>query len=181
MSSAMRQIGVVTRPHGLRGEVKVRPETDDPTRFESLDHVLLGDNSDQAQSFRIEGVRLQEMQVGTAVVLALEGVSDRNSAQELAGLPVWVDESALPPLEEDEVYVSDLVGLEVWEGTDRLAGTVADVLDLPAQLVLVVRRTSGGEALVPFVPDLIESVDERRIVVRPVEGLLDPENREEVA
>jgi len=181
MSSAMRQIGVVTRPHGLRGEVKVRPETDDPTRFETLDHVMLGDDSDQTRSFRIEGVRLQEMQVGTAVVLALEGVSDRESAQELAGLPVWVLESVLPPLEEGEVYVSDLVGLEVWEGTDRLAGTVVDVLDLPAQPVMVVRLMSGGDALVPFVPDLIESVDGHRIVVRPVEGLLDPENREEVA
>ena len=181
MSSALRQIGVVTRPHGLRGEVKVRPETDDPARFETLDHVLLGADPDQAQSFRIEGVRFQEMQVGTAVVLSLEGVSSRESAQELGGLSVWVEESALPPLDDDEVYVSDLVGMEVWEGKERLAGTVVDVLDLPAQPVLVVRRTSGGDALVPFVPDLIESVDDSRIVVRPVEGLLDPENREEVA
>lgn len=181
MSSALRQIGVVTRPHGLRGEVKVRPETDDPARFDTLDHVLLGADSERARSFRIEGVRFQAMRVGTAVVLTLEGITDRESAQDLSGLAVWVEESALPPLDEDEVFVSDLVGLEVWEGTDRMAGVVADVLDLPAQPVLVVRRTSGGDALVPFVPDLIEAVDEHRIVVRPVEGLLDPENREEVA
>lgn len=181
MSSDFRQIGVVTRPHGLRGEVKVRPETDDPSRFESLDHVLLGDQGQDAVPFRIVGVRYQSMQSGTAVVLALEGVATREAAEGLAGRAVWAEAEALPPLGDDEVYLSDLVGLEVWDGPDLRAGVVGDVLDLPAQPVLVVMRNTGDEILVPFVPELVESVSEGRIVMRPLEGLLDPDHQEEVA
>lgn len=181
MSSDLRQIGVITRPHGLRGEVKVRPETDDPKRLEALDHVLLGHDPTDAVSYRVTGVWYQAMASGTAVVLTLEGVSTRTQAEELKGQPVWVTEDALPPLADDEVFLSDLVGLEVWDGTERRAGIVTDVLDLPAQPVLVVRRESGDEVLVPFVHDLVASVDSERIVIRPVEGLLDPERSEEVA
>ncbi len=181
MSSDLRQIGTVTRPHGLRGEVKVRPETDDPSRFGSLDHVLVGVESGDAAPFRIAGVRYQALQSGTAVVLSLDGVSSREAAEELAGLAVWAEADALPPLGDDEVYASDLIGLEVWDGPGSRAGVVTDVLDLPAQPVLVVRRESGDDVLVPFVPDLVESVDGTRIVMRPLEGLLDPDHREEVA
>jgi 16S rRNA processing protein RimM len=181
MSSDLRQIGTVTRPHGLRGEVKVRPETDDPSRFESLDHVMLGESEADATPYRVTGVRYQPMQSGVAVVLSLEGLASRESAEEVSGLAVWAEEDALPPLEDDEVFVSDLVGLEVHDSDGRRAGVVSDVLDLPAQCILVVRRDAGGDALVPFVPGLIESVDESRIVVRDVEGLLDPDGQEEAA
>jgi 16S rRNA processing protein RimM len=121
------------------------------------------------------------MQSGVAVVLSLEGLASRESAEEVSGLAVWAEEDALPPLEDDEVFVSDLVGLEVHDSDGRRAGVVSDVLDLPAQCILVVRRDAGGDALVPFVPGLIESVDESRIVVRDVEGLLDPDGQEEAA
>lgn len=181
MSSDYRQIGVVTRPHGLKGEVKVRPDTDDPDRFGSLEHVLLGDTGADATRFEITGVRYQTMRSGTAVILSLDGISTRESAERIAGMSVWVDQTALPPLDEDEVYLSDLIGLELWDAAGRCAGSVADVLDLPAQPVLVVRRESGDDILVPFVHDLVESVDDRRIVVHPLEGLLDPDGQEEVA
>lgn len=179
MTTVLRQIGVITRPHGLRGEVKVRPETDDPGRFEELDAVYVGRSEEDARLFRIRNVRFQPLKSGTAVVLALEGVEDREAVDALGGMTVWADEDALPPLGDDEVYVSDLVGLRVSDDAGTPVGMVRDVLDLPAQPVLVVERSGGGEVLIPFVHALIASVDEEQIVVRPLEGLLDPDQQEE--
>lgn len=180
MTTVLRQIGVVTRPHGLRGEIKVRPDTDDPTRFESLEAVYVGREEADARTWKIVGVRYQAMRSGTAVVLALDGLSDREGAERLSGMSVWADEDALPPLDEGEVYVSDLVGLEVRDASGSVLGSIADVLDLPAQPVLVVIRPSGAQALVPFVAAFIERVDSDAVVVRPIDGLLDPESQDSV-
>lgn len=178
MTTALRQIGVITRPHGLRGEVKVRPETDDPSRFEDLKAVWVGKDEEFAALRTIRTVRLHSMRSGVAVVLALEGVDDRDEAEALAGLGVWADESDLPPLDEGEVFISDLIGLDVFDEGGATLGRVTDVLDLPAQPVLVVGRPDGQSALVPFVPEIVEHVDSDGIVIRPIEGLLDPDRQE---
>ena len=173
----LRMVGTVTRPHGVRGALKVRPETDDPSRFERLEAVYLGKTNDHVTAFRIAGVAFQPMKSGVAVLLELDGIDSREAAEALHGVSVWARESDLPPLEDGEVFLSDLVGVEVRSVTGKVLGTVEDVLEFPAHPALAVRRTSGEQALVPLVPDLVPEIDldGGYLTVAELEGLIEGE------
>lgn len=173
--SALIQVGFVFRPHGLEGELKIDPSsTDDPTRYEELRFVYLGKRARQVTKHEIVSVRYQETKRGTTVILGLEGIEDRDAAEAVAKFLVFATEEALE-LGEDELYVHDLVGLDVVTEEDVVLGTVANVKEMPAQDMLVVRKDESGEALIPAVEDfLIEiDVDAGRVVVRPIDGLMD--------
>lgn len=180
MSRTYRLMGSVTRPHGVRGEVKVRPETDDPARFGELESVYLGEDEATLVRYTVTRVRFQPMGSGTAVILSLDGVTDREGAERLAGKPVLADEADLPPLADDEFYLGDLVGIAASGIDGERLGVVRDVLELPAQPVLVIERPDGSRVMVPFVDEFVEAVDpgEGLLVLRPVDGLLDPDGAE---
>jgi 16S rRNA processing protein RimM len=173
-SPDLREIGRIVRPHGVQGAFKVAPETDDPERFLALDRVFVGRDERSTQSFDIVSVRIQPSRYGQTVILELEGITDRTAAERMGKPRVFAAESDLPPLEEGEYFVDQLIGLEVDDGTGEIVGTVEDVLELPGQDRLLIRKTSGAEAMVPLVPDLVESIDFDEGVVRLVhlEGLL---------
>jgi len=173
-SPDLREIGRIVRPHGVKGAFKVAPETDDPDRFLSLERVYVGPDMGSATSFDIVSVRIQPSKHGQTVILELDGVEDRTAAEQLGKPRVFAAESDLPELEEGEYYIDELIGLGVDDGSGKIVGSVADVLELPGQDRLLIRKKSGGEALVPLVPDLIESIDfeERVIRIIPIEGLL---------
>jgi 16S rRNA processing protein RimM len=176
----VRQVGTITRPHGVRGEVKVRPESDDPARLVALQTVYLGRSAEEAVAYTVRAAFTQPLAAGIAVVYALDGVGDREAAAGLHGQEVFALESDLPPLEEDEVFLSDLVGCSAVDADGSPIGDVVEVLDLPGQHMLVIRTSSGEEVMVPFVDAFVSDVDleQRRIVITPVEGLLDPSEQE---
>ncbi len=166
-------MGRVFKAHGIRGEVKVIPETDDPTRFEGLHRVFL--ETTDMKAFTLETVRFQQGKHGVTVVLKIEGVDTREGAEALRHAGVYADRDALPPLAEDEFFFGDLIDLEVVTVEGATVGRVKDVLDLPAQAVLLVRREGLPEVLIPAIPPFLTDVDiERgRVVIQPIEGLLD--------
>lgn len=168
-------IGRIWRAHGIRGELKVIPETDAPERFDELDVVYVGKGPDGTEPRRIEGVRLQHAKRGLTVVLRLEGVASREEADALRQYNVYADEADLPPLAADEIYLHDLVGLEVVTEEGEPVGTVGDVLQMPAHDVYLVHREGREDAMIPAVPEFVLDVDleARRLVVRPIEGLLE--------
>lgn len=168
-------VGRVYRAHGVKGEVKVIPETDDPERFEALDEVYLGDTAETAEPYGVESVRYQVGGKGVTVVLRLEGVTTREEADALRQHGVYADEDDLPPLGEGEVYLHDLIGLAVVDEAGEAVGTVRDVLQMPAHDVYVVARPGRPDAMIPAVPAFVVGVDLEggRLVVRPIEGLLD--------
>lgn len=171
----MVQIGFVFRAHGMDGELKVNPEfTDDPARYEELDTVYLGQSSQAVTRHAIASVRYQETKRGTAVLLRLADVDSRTGAEQLMKLKVFAAEDDLD-LAEDEVFIHDLVGLTVVTEAGEAIGTVANYMEMPAQDVFVVRRSDDRETLIPAVEDFIIDIDldEGRLVVRPIEGLLD--------
>ncbi|NNE70975.1 MAG: 16S rRNA processing protein RimM, partial [Rhodothermales bacterium] len=120
-----RIVGTITRPHGVKGTVKMRPETDDPARLDGIAQLYLGDSEDRLTARSIEGVGFQPFKSGIAVLLDLEGVADREAAEALSGHTVWASEADLPPLAEGEVFLSDLVGLAVM-AEERKVGEVVD-------------------------------------------------------
>jgi len=173
-------IGRCGRAHGVRGEVKVFPETDDPEQFAGLPRVFVGEAPGAAVERAVEGVRFQPQKGRTLVLLRLGGVASREDAEALRGRYVYAAEADLPPLEEGEVYLHDLVGLAVWTvGEDGApagaVGTVRDVLTGGAQLLLVVARDGAPDALVPDTPEIVRAVDldAGRVLIDPPEGLLD--------
>jgi 16S rRNA processing protein RimM len=163
------EIGVITKPWGVRGEVKVRLSTDVPGRFAALDGVFLSSKESEPTFHRIEGVK----NLRGAVAMKLEAVGSPEEAELLRGLSVSVPESERAPLGEDEYYIYDLVGLDVLDPEGRVTGTLAKVYQGSGQDVFEV-ATGTGPVLVPAVKAYIVSVDIRngRIVLRlPVEDV----------
>ncbi len=175
MNTELLLMGYCGRAHGVVGEVKVFPETDDPQRFLALRRVFVGPSADQTRTYEVESVRFQIMKGRTIALLKLAGISTREEAETLSRIGVYALKSDLPPLEDGEVYIHDLIGMEVVEeGGGEVIGTVCDVLE-GAQRLLVVSRPARPDALIPDVPEIVTDVDInlRRIVVDPPDGLLE--------
>lgn len=169
-------VGSVLKAHGVRGELKVIPETDEPQRFEAFAHVYLGRAPEQAARHAVESVRHQTTKRGPLVLLKLAGVDERFDAEALRRQQVYASEGDLPPLEDDEAFIHDLVGLAVVSEAGEALGTVEDVVQAPAHDVFVVAREGPREpAMIPAVEEFVREVDLEggRLVVRPIEGLLE--------
>ncbi|HET6456041.1 MAG TPA: ribosome maturation factor RimM [Armatimonadota bacterium] len=153
-------IGEIVAPFGRKGEVKVVPLTDFPERFLELDRMRV-----DGLELDVEGVRFHK---GTALV-KFRGFDDISAAEELRGKKILISETELTPLEEDEYYVHDIIGVEVMTTEGESLGRIREVLRSPAHDVYVTDR-----AMIPAVKEFVVSIDVPggRIVVRPVEGLV---------
>ena len=165
-------VGRIGKPQGIKGEVTVQVRTDDPdTRFAAGARLM----TDPVERGPLT-VASSRWQNGRLVV-AFEGVADRNDAEQLRETLLQVDARTLPPPEdEDEFHDHVLRGMAAVLVTGEPLGEVVDVLHLPHGDVLVVRRSGAGdEVLVPFVKAMVPVVDvaARRLQVEPPEGLLD--------
>lgn len=163
-------VGRVVRPHGIHGEVIVEVHTDEPEqRFAVGAQLLTGEGE------RRLTVAACRPHLGRLIV-AFDGVDDRDGAEALRGTLLQVDSATLAPPEDPEEYRDhQLVGLSaVTPGGERL-GEVVDIDHAPASDLLVVRRPDGRTALVPFVSAIVPEVDLTggRVVVDPPPGLLD--------
>ena len=168
------QVGFVFRPHGMEGELKIDPgTTDDPARFEELPVVFLGAQPHRVTRHAVASVRYQQTKRGTTVILGVEGIEDRDDAEAVSKFKVFATEEALE-LGEDELFAHDLVGWKVVTEEGTVLGTVANLMEMPAQDLFVVRTSDDEEKMVPAVEDFILALDEeeQRVVVRPIEGLM---------
>jgi 16S rRNA processing protein RimM len=164
-------VGRIGKPQGIRGEVTVEVRTDAPDVRFAVGAALMTDPPERGP-LTVASARDQNGRL----VVAFEGVPDRNAAEQLRNTMLLVDAADVPPSDDpDEFHDTQLVGLRV-DLLDRTAlGDVSDVLHLPHGDVLVVRRPDGTEVLVPFVKAIVPEVDVAggRLVVDPPEGLLD--------
>lgn len=163
-------IGVVTRAHGVRGEVRVKPLTDFPERFETTESVSAWIDGVR-KHFEVEGVRAH----GDGYLLKLAGVDDRDAAEALRRVEFQVSRDQLVPLPDDEYYIFDLVGATVTTEAGVQLGTLVDVLQTGANDVYVVRDASRKEVLIPAIRSVVRRIDleERLIVIDPLPGLLE--------
>ncbi|MFX1412185.1 MAG: ribosome maturation factor RimM [Promethearchaeota archaeon] len=161
-------MGRVVAPHGIRGEVKVAVLTEDPSRFELLTQVYLGDEA-ASRPYALEGWRLHKGHV----LLRLAGVTDRNAAEVLRGQWVLIPVAEALPLEPGEFYVCQLVDLEAQTTSGESLGRVTDVLSAGENDVLVIQGPRG-EVLIPFTAEVVPIVDLEagRLTIEPLEGLL---------
>jgi 16S rRNA processing protein RimM len=150
-------LGEVLRPHGIRGELRMKIMTDHPERIPELEQVYLGKDpaSPNATGYGVERMRI-DRQYG---LLKLEGIDDRNQADLLRGLFVMVDLEHAVPLEEGEVYLYQLIGLNVSTEAGEALGVLTDVLETGANDVYVVDSPQYGEVLIPATDETILDMD----------------------
>jgi 16S rRNA processing protein RimM len=164
-----RQIGRVLRPHGVQGELRVEVFTDDAHLFDR-ETLLLGVKMTQLATYEVESLRMHQ---GRAL-LKLVGVDDRDGADALRDWLVCVPRGELPPLEEGEFYLYELVGMQVVTDEGELLGKVGDVLRTGANDVLVVSpSTAVNELLLPDIPEVVLNInrESQTITVHLLEGL----------
>lgn len=162
-------IGEIIKPHGIKGEVKVRPITDFPQRFKKLQEVILVDPKGTKNTFKVKKANVQ----GTEIILALDEVNTRDEAEKLRGMAIKIQRSEVPPLEEGHYYYFELEGMEVYE-EDNFLGTLTQVIETGANDVYLVKGPQG-EICVPALKAVVKKVDvpgKRMDVVLPP-GLLD--------
>jgi len=170
------RIGVITRPHGIHGEVKVYPTTDYPERFEEVDHVVIKTKKGDIAA-NIESVKYFK----NLVIVKFDCFSAPEEIQNAAGSDIMISREQAQPLEEGEYYIADLLGCSVYaddasgELSGRKLGTVKDVLQTGANDVYVVGTDSNKELLFPVIPDCVKKVDieKNMITVHVLNGLLD--------
>lgn len=174
-SESLLLVGHVWRAHGVQGEIKIIPESDDPQRFEDLSVVYVGSTAATSNPRDVESVRFQPTKRGMVVIVKLSGTDSRDDAEALRKASVFAREQDLPPLEAGEFFLHDLIGLAAATSDGEDVGTVSDVIERPAQPILVVARSGRNSVMIPAVDEFIEDIDldEGRIVIRPIEGLLD--------
>lgn len=164
-------VGRIGKAHGVKGEVAVEVRTDDPDRRFAVGTSV---HTEPAERGPLTVVRTRPHS-GRLLVL-FEGVTDRTAAEALRGTLLTVDSADSEPLDDpDEFYDHELMGLAVVTVDGTPVGEVQDVLHPPGPDLLVVGRDDGSEVLVPFVRDIVPSVDVTggRLVVDPPVGLLD--------
>ena len=161
-------VGVITGPHGVRGAVRIKTFTDDPA-----DVAGYGPLADEAGARKLS-LRL----IGNAkgvVIAKIAGIEDRDKADGLRGLRLYVPRTALPPTQEDEYYHADLIGLDAVLADGAPLGRVRAVHDFGAGDKLEIARAAGQPVMVPFTRAIVPMVDMKagRLVIDPPPGLLD--------
>lgn len=168
------RIAVITGAHSLAGMLKVYIVSDIHERFEQGSHVYLKTGV-VYKRYIINGFR--PLKARTAL-LGFDGITDRDSAEKLKGLDVFIDastaEKARMNFDSGTFFYFDLIGCRVYLN-DSMFGKVADVIDTGSSDLLVIENSGGKRFLIPFVESMVDTdrVSEKRIDIHPVEGLLD--------
>ncbi len=164
------QVGAITSTHGIKGEVKVFPTTDDPSRYDDLDEVFL-DTGKELLTLHIANVKYFKQYV----IVKFKEFSDINEIEQYKGKDIYVDREHAVDLEEDEYFVADLLGLKVVTDDGTELGELTDVMFLPnANDVYQVTTEDGSEILIPAIEDCILDIDleEEIMTVHLLEGLV---------
>lgn len=162
-------IGQILAPWGNKGQLKVRAVTDFPQRFTPSAEVYI-----DGQLMIIDGAEWHKGHVA----IKLQGIDSIDAAQGLRGHAIEIHHTQLELLPEGQYFHFQIIGLEVWTTTGELLGTVTEILPAKSNDIYIVRGTKG-EILIPAIEDVVKSIDlaEERIIIEPIEGLLDLNKR----
>ena len=164
------RVGVISSTHGVRGEVKVYPTTDDANRFKKLKKVVL-DTGREYIDLEISGVKFFKNQV----IFKFKGIDNINDIEKYKGKDLLVHREDAVKLEENENYVADLIDLKVVTDEGQVLGCLTEVMETGANDVYVVETEDGKELLLPAIRDCILDVDldEEVMTVHILPGLFD--------
>lgn len=164
------KVGIISSTHGIKGEVKVFPTTDDVQRFKRLKNVLL-DSGKEKRNLKIQSVKFFKQ----FVILKFEEIDDINDVEKYKGSSLYVTRDQAVKLKKDEYFIADLIGLRVIAEEEKLEGILKDVMETGANDVYVIELSNGRELLLPAIKECVLSVDIEKgeMQIRLLEGLLD--------
>ena len=165
----MFRVGVIANTHGIRGEVKVYPTTDDVTRYKKLKEVLL-DTGKEYKTLEIASTRFFK----NLVIVKFKGIDNINDIERYKRCPLLVERKDAVELEEDEYFIADMIGIEVVTEDDKPFGTLKDVMETGANDVYVIDTDEHGEVLVPAIRECILDVDieNQKMKIHLMDGLI---------
>lgn len=163
------RVGVITNTHGIRGEVKVFPTTDDVKRFDYLKEAYI-DAGKEKIKVEVSNVRYFK----NLVIVKFKGIDNINDIERYKGKDLLVTRENALPLEEGEYYLADIIGANVYTEDGILFGSLEDVIETGANLVYSVQH-EGKEVLLPVIDDCVKevNVEEKKVIVHIMKGLLD--------
>ena len=164
------QVGAVTSTHGLAGEVKVFPTTDDPKRFKKLKQVLLDTGKDMLP-LGVEHVKFFK----NMVILKFKGYDRIEDIIGFKGKNLYVTRENAVRLKKDEYFIADLIGMKVYTEDEAYLGELTEVITTGANDVYTVRMENGKDVLIPAIGQCILNVDveHETMQVHLLEGLLE--------
>lgn len=163
------QVGAIASVHGIKGEVKVFPTTDEPAKFKKLKSVILKTEKEERE-IALQSVRFFK----NMVIVKFQGIESPEDAQKYRGATLWIAREQAVPLRENEYYRADLIGLTVVTEDGEELGILTDVLETGANDVYEVTLADKKTALFPAIRECIKEVDVEKgyIKVHVMEGLL---------
>ena len=163
-------IGKITRPHGVRGTLRIEPITDDPQRFKLLSKIYIQCENGSQVEYDIANVNI----ANRYILLDLQQINTRNDAELLRGCYIEIPRQECLPLPEGEHYYFELIGFYVVSNQGKVIGELLDIHSYPANDVYVVKN-DDKEILIPAVDEFIEHVDFETctININPIDGLLE--------
>lgn len=164
------QVGVISSTHGVRGEVKVFPTTDDVGRFKKLKEVLLDTGKEQI-TLQIENVKFFKQ----FAILKFKGYDSINDIEQYKGKSLFVTRENAVKLKKDEYFIADLIGMQVENEDGSFTGILTDVIETGANDVYVIKTGEEKEVLIPAIRDCIldVNINENKMKVHLLDGLLD--------
>ena len=164
------QVGIITQTHGIRGEVKIFPTTDDVNRFKKLKEVIL-DTGKEKKVLEIESVKFFK----NLAILKFKDIDNINDIERYKGKSLFVTRKNAVKLGRDEYFISDLIDIDVYDEQDNYLGVLTNVIETGANDVYEVQFEDGREVLLPAIKQCILNVDieNRKMKVHIMEGLLD--------
>lgn len=163
------EIGQIVNTFGIKGMVKVKPFTDDITRFDDLKKVYI-ENKNKTKQYEIEEVKYHK----EMVLIKFKGINTIEEAEELRNSYLKIDREDGVELEENSYYIVDLIGLEVYTDEGKLLGTLEDIFNTGSNDIYVVKDSLGKQVLLPAIADVIKKVDleNKKIEVHLIKGLV---------
>ena len=164
------RVGIISSTHGVKGEVKVYPTTDDAGRFNDLKKVIL-DTGREQMDLEIQGVKFFK----NMVILKFKGFDSINEIEKYKGKDLLITRDQAVTLGPDENFIVDLIGIRVITEDGNEFGTLTDVIKTGANDVYEVKTTGGKEVLLPAIRECVLKVDmeEKTVTVHIMDGLLD--------
>ena len=148
------QVGVITTTHGVRGEVKVFPTTDDPARFKKLKNVVL-DTGKEMIDLEVAGVKFFK----NMVIVKFKGIDNINDVEKYRKKSLYVTRENTVKLKKNEYFIADLIGLSVESDEGEYLGEVSDVLQTGANDVYVLSKEGMDDILLPAIRECVKNVD----------------------
>ena len=163
------QVGVISSTHGIRGEVKVFPTTDDVKRFKKLKKVIL-DTGREHLPLEVESVKFFKQ----FAIVKFKGLDNINDIEKYKGKSLLVDRENAVKLRKDEYFIADMIGLQVYTEDGEAFGVLKDVLETGANDVYIIDSSKHGEVLVPAIKQCILDVDieGQKMTIHLMEGLV---------